>query len=239
MMKDVFRLRHIQIRRMEITFGIICALVGFLLVNQLRVQRSLSQQLPALTEQNLGQIIRELSVETESLQREVADLRIKLYKYEREEADKKTILNEAAQKLENLRIVTGLVEVEGQGVRIQLDDKKGLLGSYDMLDLIQELRAAGAETISMSGQRVTAGTAFKRREGSLWIDGNAIDPPYEVKAIGDPETLYQGITLAGGVRDVLSSLEGVSLTIIMANDLSIPAIVKEVKPLHAIPVEKE
>lgn len=238
-MGDIFHLHHVQIKRTEITVGIICALVGFLLVNQLRVQRSLSQQLPALTEQNLGQIIRELNVEAEFLQREVTDLRIKLYKYEREEADKKTILNEAAQKLENLRIVTGLVGVEGQGVRIQLDDKRGLLGSYDMLDLIQELRTAGAEAISINGRRVTARTAFRRRRGGLWINGSAINSPYEIRAIGDSETLYQGVVLAGGIRDVLSSLGGVSFEIAKVSDLSIPAIGREIQPLYATPIEEE
>ncbi len=224
MRTNIFHLRRIQSKRMEITIAIICAIIGFLLVTQFRVQGALSRKLMELSEQDLGQIIRELNVEIDALHREVTGMRIQSYKYRREAADKQAILDEAARNLEDLRIVAGFTRVQGNGIQILIADKEGILNEHDILEIIQELRAAGAEGISINDQRVVARSALEKREGYIKMNGKRIQSPYAIKAIGNPEILYQAVTLPGGIKDALDSLEGISFRITRESKVILPGL---------------
>ena len=201
----------VQVRRTHITIFIITIIVGFLLVTQWRGQRATSNTLKSQTEQDLGQIVRELTFEADVLQTEVNKLRFNLHDYERKAADKKAILSEAQENLQNLKITSGLIAVEGPGLMIIMSDKKRILSTPDFLDLIQELKVAGAEGMSINKKRLSANTYFRKKKSTIYINRDKISPPYEIKAIGKPDLLYQAITLAGGIKDRLDSLEGVTL----------------------------
>jgi uncharacterized protein YlxW (UPF0749 family) len=211
-------------KRTQVTIALICIVMGFFLVTQIRGTQSYNQRLSEQSEQDLGQIVKDLTYETETLRSEVTDARIRLYKYEGETASRKTILNEAAQNLENLRILAGLTPVQGEGVSIVVSDKRHILNGTDLLGVIEELRAGGAEAIALNNKRLVTGSAFERRKKSIYLNSTKLSSPYRIKAIGDSEVLYQAITLPGGIRDALSSLEGVSLVIKRSDNQEIPAL---------------
>ncbi len=211
-------------QRTQITIALIFTVMGFFLVTQIRGTQSYNQRLSEQSEQDLGQIVEDLTYETETLRSEVTDARIRLYKYDSETASRKTILNEAARNLEHLRILAGLTAVQGEGVTIVVSDKKHILNGTDLLGVIEELRAGGAEAIALNNKRVVAASAFGRRKKGIYLNSTKLSSPYPIKAIGDPEVLYQAITLPGGIRDALSSLEGVSLVIERSESQEVPAL---------------
>ena len=114
-----------------------------------------------------------------SLQR-VEDLSARLAETEKERDQLKEALRSAqedggAAGDETVRMRAGLTALTGPGVIVRLDDssvkaKKGedpnlyLIHDDDLLKVINELRAAGAEAISVNGQRLT-GTSEIRCAG--------------------------------------------------------------------------
>ena len=72
-----------------------------------------------------------------------------------------------------------------------------------VLDLIQELRDAGAESIDVGGVRVVASSYVGDAGGDLSVDGTSISRPVLVKAIGDPNTLASAMTIPGGIVETI------------------------------------
>lgn len=228
-----------QTKKIQLIIAIICGIIGLLLTTQLKIQQNTTNQLNTQSEQDLGQIIRELTNEINTLQRDIADSTIQLYKYNQTVTDKKTILDEAVKNLQTLKISAGSINVQGPGIIIQLDDKKNILNNYDLFDVIQELKSAGAEAISINDKQIASSAAFKMSGNNILVDNKKLSPPYYIRSIGNPETLYQAINLLGGIRDALSSFEGVSLKVNKENNLVIPSVEKQIKYKFAKPVSGE
>lgn len=229
---------HFHAKRAQITTALICTLLGFFLVTQLRGQESYSRSLSEQSEQDLGQIIRDLNTETDTLSSETIDAQLRLYEYENERASRKTILNEAAKNLEDFKVLAGLTPVTGEGIEIVVIDKEHILNGSDLLAIIEELRAGGAEAIALNQKRVAAEAAFEKKKKNIYYNDTRMKDPFRIKAIGNPKVLYQAITLPGGIKDALSSLEGVSFTIKRKNDLKISAFKSKITYDYAKPVKE-
>jgi uncharacterized protein YlxW (UPF0749 family) len=120
-------------------------------------------------------------------------------------------------ELERLRAASGLKPVKGPGVIIHLDDSKlreeaaedaelFLIHDYDLLPVVNELRAAGAEAISINDQRVVERTAIRCVGPVVLVNNVSLSAPYIIKAIGDPNTLAGAVNIKEGVLDRLRSL---------------------------------
>ena len=212
-------------RRTQVAIATICILIGVLIVTQLRVQQTASQALQAATESDLSQIVSNLDNEINALRAEAADLRLQLFKIERVSNDSSEIMKESAKNLNKLKIIAGLTKVRGQGIRVVITDENKSLNFYDLVDTVTELRSGGAEAISINGIRVIARTGITQNENGISVGRKSISPPYIVLAIGDPEVLHEALAIAGGIRDTLYSLPGVSFYITKENDIRINAAV--------------
>jgi uncharacterized protein YlxW (UPF0749 family) len=91
---------------------------------------------------------------------------------------------------------------------------------------VQELRDAGAEAIQIGSARVVASTAFNDVSGGVAVDNMALQAPYEVRAIGDGQTMATALEIPGGV--IASMPEGAHATVATREEV-------EVTALHALP----
>nr|WP_305095245.1 DUF881 domain-containing protein [Prescottella sp. R16] len=123
-------------------------------------------------------------------------------------------LDEAKARLSALSIQVGTVAATGPGVVLTVRDPGRAVGSDVLLDLMQELRAAGAEAIEIGG---TGGDAAVRigvdswvtgTSGDITVDGRAVAAPYRIVAIGDPPTLAAALNIPGGVVDTVARSGG-------------------------------
>ena len=99
----------------------------------------------------------------------------------------------------------GLTEVTGEGVIVTLNDSTvPLTGSTllsdpndylihyeDIISIINELKNAGAEAISINGQRIVANSVIKCDGTVIKVNGQKIGTPFVISAIGMQETLAQ------------------------------------------------
>ena len=119
------------------------------------------------------------------------------------------------QQVQKAELLAGLTPLEGPGIQITLrDSTKGpqnfgggimtytsdqIIHDLDVLKVVNELYATGAEAISVNGRRVVGGTSFRCVGTTILVDGERIASPVVVRAIGDAQTLVGGMNLPGGV----------------------------------------
>lgn len=221
--KDIITAIKSQKYRTQLAISAVCVLLGILIVIQLRAQQSASQALQAATESDLTQIVSNLNNEVSLLKAEANSLRLQLFKIERLSSDSSAVMKESIKNLNNLKIIAGLTGVEGPGVTADIEDKEKTINSYDLVDIITELRVGGAEAISINGIRIVADSGITQDNKGVWIDKKLVTSPYQIVAIGDPEVLYETLAIAGGIKDKLSSLVGVSFNITKESSVVINA----------------
>ncbi|HRU41434.1 MAG TPA: DUF881 domain-containing protein, partial [Candidatus Diapherotrites archaeon] len=133
------------------------------------------------------------------------------------------------EELDQARILAGIEDVEGPGITVVVDDLKFSekvnypLISYSMLlELLNELNAAGAEAVSINEQRIIS-TSEIRQIGGIHININTVSfaPPFVFKAIGDPKTLEAALRLREGIAEKLEN-SGVAVTITQEQLIQIP-----------------
>ena len=135
------------------------------------------------------------------------------------------------KKVDKLEMEAGLVEVVGPGVMVSLQDSSAanvtgdeadyLIHDNDLLSVINELRSAGAEAISLNGERILATSEVRCTGAVVTVNGRRYAAPYIIFAIGDPDTLYSALTMRSGVADILSQW-GISVRVTASDLLLIP-----------------
>ena len=141
-----------------------------------------------------------------------------------------TELTEARDEINEGNKIIGLTDVTGSGVIITVADSDIdtstvlstsdlLVHDKDILRIINELKNAGAEAISINDQRIVFTTSIYCGGNIININGERIGSPFEIKAIGLPETLAN-LSRPGGY---LANLEdrGVKVSLKKSNNISI------------------
>ncbi len=141
------------------------------------------------------------------------------------------------EELFNAKMLGGLLPVEGSGVEVRLADtseknqlsefgiiEEGLVHDYDILYLLNELKAGGAEAISITSgnleERVLS-TSFVRCTGpTIIVNNQKLTAPFMIKAIGDPQILFDALTMRGGIVEQLKRY-GLLVTVIKKEKLRI------------------
>lgn len=212
-------------------------LVGFLLAAQLGVTQEAAEQLEAESEEDLTRILASLNEESAALSDEISELRLELAALESSAARDQLAREAAVRQLEALEILAGLVPARGPGVGVRIHDPTGAFEYELLLDLVQELRDAGAEAIAVNDRRVGAATDFSSHRGRVTVDDEVVSAPYEVVAIGDPATLEVGLRIPGGAADTLGALEGVTVEVERRSEVLVPALERPPSFSVATPVE--
>lgn len=103
----------------------------------------------------------------------------------------------------------GYTELKGEGIIVKLDDTDyKQVESSDILSLVNELRLAGAEAISINEERVVSTTEIVNVDTRfIIVNGKRIVAPYEIKVIGDKKYLESAISIKGGYVDEIKAKE--------------------------------
>jgi uncharacterized protein YlxW (UPF0749 family) len=206
--------------------------LGFLVVVQVRASRGLSGQedVPTRNVYALATMLRQERAARHGLEVQVADLTRRLADFERATAERRSTAEAMTRELESLRIAAGLVPMTGPGVTVVVDASQAPTVGHappavqyvDLASIVNELWAAGAEAIAVSGMRISATTGYSEVGGTILADRRRLAPPYTIDAIGDPPTLEGALQIRGGVVEGLRTL-GLQITITRRPSLTVPA----------------
>ena len=215
------------------------ALVGFLVVSQVRGSERFRQRLEAENEEDLTRILASLTGQADALGAEVGDLRLQLANLEASSHSDVAAAQSTREQLQALQVLSGTTAVTGPGVVLEVDDPGNVVAYDALIDVVQELRDAGAEAIAVNGRRVGVASALSEQDGGVALDGADLAPPYRVNAIGQPDTLESGLKIPGGALDALDALKGVRATVVRAPKLDLPALEKAPALRAAHPVSSQ
>ena len=166
---------------------------------------------------------------------------------QRESATKNdTALKEKEEKITEGNKILGLTEVTGPGVIVTLGDSKKdasssldpsmlLVHDTDVLSVINELKNAGAEAISINDQRIIPTTGIICGGNIIDINDEKVGAPFEIKAIGLPEQLA-ALDRPGGYLELLRSYS-VEAKLEKSNSITIPKYTGTMTYEYAKPVE--
>jgi uncharacterized protein YlxW (UPF0749 family) len=194
--------------RAQAAIGILFALLGFALALQVRSTEQ-SDSLSTARESDLVRILDDLTARTDRLAAEQRDLQATRDRLASGDDSTATALQEAQQRAQTLGILAGTVPAQGPGVVLTVTDPSGKVDAATVLDVVEELRDAGAEALQIGDVRVVAQTAFvDGAPGTLVVDGRTLRAPYTISAVGDPHTLSAALRIPGGVVESLRNLGG-------------------------------
>ncbi len=125
-------------------------------------------------------------------------------------------------QLEQYNLLLGNYELRGKGVEITLKDGdssilKGYASDFivhdaDLYEVVNALKNAGAEAISINDQRIVTNTAITCVGNTVLINNEKVGAPFVIKAIGLPAKLYGSLTIPYGYLKLLED-DGVDVKI--------------------------
>ena len=196
--------------RSRMVFGtlaaMLCLLLGLAIVTQVRQTES-GDSLETARPADLLVLLDSLRQREGTLNTEVNELQNTLNSLQASGNNDQAAIQSAQSRLAALSILVGAVGATGPGVTVTIDDPAPGVSPEAMLDVINELRAAGAEAIEVNDAhqsvRVGVDTWVVGMPGSLIIDSKTLSPSYSILAIGDPPTLAAAMNIPGGAQDAV------------------------------------
>lgn len=130
----------------------------------------------------------------------------KLDKYEKSSKNVDKLYSEVKEELYNYKTLNGSNEVYGKGFTITLEDYNNLendkdstsldiVHDKDIYNIVNDLRAAGAEGISINGERIVNTSEIYCFGPEILINGKRSPSPYVFNVIGDSEKIKTYILL--------------------------------------------
>ncbi len=191
-----------RVSRAQLIVALLLFVLGLGLAIQVR-SNSDSSALRGARQEDLVRILDELDGRTKRLEDEKQRLEDQRRELESSSNQAEEARKQTVEKERQLGILAGTVAAQGPGITLKITDPTGQVQSDQLLDTLQELRAAGAEAIQINGVRIVAGSYFSDENGGVGIDGKKITQPYEFRVIGKPQDLEPALNIPGGVVQTL------------------------------------
>lgn len=141
---------------------------------------------------------------------------------------------ELVDRLARYELVSGALPVGGKGVVVELDDPdprddeplepEERVQDLDVQIVVNGLWAAGAEAVSVNGQRLTSLSAIRGAGEAILVDLTPLSPPYRIDAIGDPRALQTGFARSSAASHLglLLNEYGITWSVRAAEGLELP-----------------
>lgn len=233
-----------KIKGFFLSIALVCFVLGLMITLQYRATRSIQNNLPVKRAQDLTVELSTVQSERDSLAGEVRDLKQKLNKAR---AGGPTAEEALKTEIKEARQVAGLIDVAGPGIEVLLENPSSggsaneaniyQIHDEDLLRMVNELRAGGAEAISINGQRVIATTEIRLAGGYILVNVKRLIPPYKILAIGPANALESSLRIKGGILDTLSYW-GIRASILSKAKISIPSYQGQLQFKYAKPLKE-
>lgn len=213
----------------NIALMVVCIILGVMLALQYK-SVNYNQSMASYENMRLDELKNELITmqnQKNSLQERLAELQDENQTYAKVKAGDSEASQQIQNSLKKARIFAGLETVKGAGIIVTLDDYASIhVMDYDILNIVNELRASGAQAISVNDERIVAMTEIREAGQYVMINGRQYKAPFTIKAIADPDDLEHSLTLIGGVVEMLKE-DLLNVTIKKADEIVINKFVDD------------
>ena len=157
--------------------------------------------------------LQKLNEDYETLKQEYEKSQVIVEEYKTDASTNDTLISSMKQELEQANVLAGLATVRGEGVVVTIEDstdtslsaEAGLVHDTDLTAVVTELKAAGAEAISINGQRIISTTAIRCVGPTIQVNSVKVASPFYIKAIGNSKYLESALNIKNGVVDSLKA----------------------------------
>ena len=215
-----------------VLLSIMMFLISFLIISQVKtVINSDSDILKLQREDELRDSVLQWKDKYNSVLEQLTQTEKKLSEYMNNISQTDKTIELLQKELKQINIVAGLTDVKGPGITITLNDAQEknplffeedqVVHDTDIAQIVNELRAAGAEAISVNEQRITNNTAIRCVGPTIKINDIKVGAPFIIKAIGNSQYLYSGLTMKNGVLDSMQKY-GLQVDVVQSENIEIP-----------------
>jgi uncharacterized protein YlxW (UPF0749 family) len=215
------------------------AVLGFAAVVQVQSNNEDATYVGARQDE-LVALINSLSLASQRTENEITELAETRDSLRNDTEARRTVLEQARQLADELGILAGTLPALGPGVQVTVEDPSGAVGTNQLINGIQELRDAGAEAIEINDRvRVVAQTALRDApNGGVLVDGERVQAPYTIEAIGSADTLTGALDIRRGFNDGIEDVGG-EVTIEQVESLEIASVREPAAAEYAEPAPNE
>lgn len=196
----------------KLSMLLVCALLGFAVSIQFKSVQ-LSNSSPSARYEELQKMYQSELDKNASLQDQITQMQSTINNYRDSIEQTGTAYKGMEADLLRAENLAGLTDVYGPGLTITLSDAKNtdpntppeyfIIHDSDVRSLVNELLAAGAEAITINGERVVSTTAIRCVGPVIIVNNSRSGTPFVIQAIGDSATLENAINMTGGVLSEL------------------------------------
>lgn len=232
--RRLLRIASPRATQANVLVGVLAVLLGVGIATQ--VQLTQERGLSELSQSDLIRVLDDISLRSSRLDTQLRELEATRDRLKSGIDTTGEALAQARKRYDTLGILAGTLGAKGSGITLTITDPRHAVTAPIVLDLIQELRDAGAEAIEVGGVRVVAQSFVVDGTRGLLIDGIAVKRPILVKAIGDSKTLSSAMTIPGGIIETVRQ-KGASAAVKERDSIEITATHKPRPMTHATAAE--
>ena len=182
---------------MAVIIGAVCIILVAVMFAQFKtVEETDITGIETAREEELQTMLSSWKTKYEEMQEKLQDTQTKITEYEQKINSKEETSELLDEELEQTNLLVGKTNVIGEGVIITLqdNDEKSIVAS-DLRTLVNELKLAGAEAISINDKRILNMTEIVDVNNRILINEEPTVSPFVVKAIGDQTYLSSALSL--------------------------------------------
>lgn len=190
---------------MTVTISIMALILVCVMFMQFKVVNETDiAQIETMREDELEETVTEWKEKYEEVYKKLIDTNNKINEYEDKMQSNAETEELVEKELAEAKINFGLTDVTGDGIIVTLIDTDEIAyDADDLLELVNEIRNAGAEAISINGERIVNTSDIVTISARyIRVNSENISSPYVVKAIGDETYLKSALTIKNGYYDL-------------------------------------
>lgn len=214
-----------------ISIGIPLFFLSVILVAQMKTISNTEEVLQGKREAQLSDDLVNLQRNYNELKEKYGESQKVVEEYQNSSSTNNSLIASMKNQIDYLTKMSGTSNVKGEGVIITLNDgdkpsntstrTDTLVHDSDVLTVVNELKAAGAEAISVNDQRIIATSAIRCVGPVIQVNYQKVAAPFEIKAIGNAQYLESAMNIKNGVVDMLKEL-GISVSVSREKEVDIP-----------------
>lgn len=187
--------------------------------------------------EDLASTIQKLEDEQEALKSTISQLRAEMNARQKESSKSMALLEGLTSDLELQRTAAGLYPMKGPGVRIILADSAVssiavganpndfIIHDYDLRDVVNTLWSTNAEAVAINEERLVSTTSITCVGSTVMVNNTRLAPPFEIRAIGDVESLRRALADPLLLQDLRARAKtvGLQFKVTDRSDITVPA----------------
>lgn len=219
---------------MIITVGIACFVLVLVMTMQFKIVNETDiTSIESMRETELRTELANWKEKYEETNEQYEETMLKIEEYQQTKESNEETGKLIEEELAQSNLIAGSTDVQGEGIEIVLresdSEEIGQITSDNLLIIVNALKLAGAEAISINEERIINMTDIVTiNESFIRVNGQRILSPYVIKAIGNQTYLESGLLGNGGCVDELRKI-GHDISINKKNNVKINAYSKEIR----------